>query len=122
MNHREKHFRRSLPERGWIQFLILRFIYEKPAHGYQLIEDMESEGYVKPGRFKTGSIYTILNRMEHRGFLSSSQEKSEEGRPRRVYYITPKGTEILKRGLKGILRRKNIINKLTKFYQRHFNR
>ena len=78
-----------MPERGWIQFLILRFIYEKPTYGYQLIEDMESKGYVKPGRFKTGSIYTILNRMEHRGLLSSKKEKSEEGRIRRVYSITP---------------------------------
>jgi DNA-binding PadR family transcriptional regulator len=120
MNHHTRRFHRTLPERGWVQFLILRFIYEKPTHGYQLIEDMESKGYVTPGRFKTGSIYTILNRMEHRGLLSSKQEKSEEGRIRRVYSITPKGTEILKRGLMGVLRRKKIMDKLTKFYYHHF--
>jgi DNA-binding PadR family transcriptional regulator len=97
-------------------------MYEKPTHGYQLIEDIESKGYVKPGRFKTGSIYTILNRMEQRGLLSSKQEKSEEGRIRRVYSITPKGTEILKRGLHGILRRKKIMDKLILFYQNHFTK
>ena len=120
MKHQTRHFRRNLPERGWIQFLILRFIYEKPTHGYKLIQDMESKGYVTPGRFSTGSIYTILNRMEHRGLLSSNQEKSEVGRIRRVYSITPKGTEILKRGLVDVLRRKKIIDKLLKFYFEQF--
>ena len=81
---------------------------------------MESKGYVTPGRFSTGSIYTILNRMEHRGLLSSNQEKSEVGRIRRVYSITTKGTEILKRSLVGVLRRKKILDKLMKFYFEQF--
>lgn len=81
---------------------------------------MESKGFIEPGRFKTGSIYTILNRMEGRGLLSSKKEKSEEGRFRRVYSITPKGTEILKRALMGISRRKKIMDKLTKFYYKNF--
>jgi DNA-binding PadR family transcriptional regulator len=81
---------------------------------------MESKGYVTPGRFKSGSIYTILNRMDHRGLLSSKKEKSEEGRIRRVYSITPEGTEILKKGLVSVLRRKKIMDKLTKFYYNYF--
>jgi len=81
---------------------------------------MESKGYVTPGRFKTGSIYTILSRMEHKGLLSSNQEKSEVGRTRRVYSITPKGTEILKRGLEDVLRRKKIMDKILKFYFEQF--
>jgi DNA-binding PadR family transcriptional regulator len=81
---------------------------------------MESKGYVRKGRFKTGSIYTILNRLEHRNLLSSKKIKSDEGRTRRVYYITPKGTQVLERGLMGVLRRKKIIDELTEFYYRHF--
>jgi len=84
------------------------------------MKDMESKGFVTPGRFKTGSIYTILDRMEHRRLLSSKKEKSEERRIRRVYSITPKGTEILKRAFTGILRRKKIMDKLTKFYYKYF--
>jgi DNA-binding PadR family transcriptional regulator len=89
-------------------------------HGYQLIEDMENNEYVKSGRFKTGSIYTILNRMEHKGLLISNQEISEEGRPRRVYSITSRGKEILKRGLEGITIKKELIDDLTKFYYEKF--
>jgi len=120
MHHHVKRVHRILPERGWIQFLILRFIYEGSTHGYQLIEKMESRRYVTHGRFRTGSIYTILNRLEHRDLLVSRQEKSEEGRTRRVYSITSKGTEVLKRGLEGILRRKKIMDELAAFYYEHF--
>ena len=81
---------------------------------------METREYVKPGRFRTGSVYTILNRMEHHGVVSSKQEKSEEGRTRRVYSITPKGTEILKRGLEGVIGRKKIMDELAAFYDEHF--
>jgi DNA-binding PadR family transcriptional regulator len=81
---------------------------------------MESRGYVTPGRFRTGSIYTILNRMEQRGLLVSIQEKSEEGRSRRVYSTTQKGREILKTGLEGIIRRKKIMDELATFYDEHF--
>ena len=120
MNHHAKRFHRILPERGWVQFLLLRFVYEGPTHGYHLIEEMETRGYVAHGRFKTGSIYTILNRMEHRGLLASRQEKSVEGRIRRVYSITPIGTAILKRGLEGVIRRKKIMDELADFYHEHF--
>ena len=120
MSHHRRRVHRILPERGWVQFLLLRFIYERPAHGYQLVESMESRGYVTPGRFKTGSIYTILNRMEQRGLLVSMQELSEVGRSRRVYSITQRGREILKGGLEGIIRRKRIMDELAEFYDEHF--
>ena len=116
--HRKHH--RPILERGWVQFLILRLLFEKPKHGYQLIDDMETKGYVTKGRFKTGSIYTILNRMEHRGLLTSTQEKSEEGRSRRVYSITPHGINVLKRGLRGVIQRKKIMDELTDFYNEFF--
>jgi PadR family transcriptional regulator PadR len=111
---------RNFPEKGWIKFLILRFIHEAPTFGYQLIQDMELKGYVKPGRFRTGSIYTILNRMEQQGLLSSCQVKSKMGRPRRVYSITIKGTTLLKRGLENIDRRRNIWDKLLNYYNSQF--
>jgi DNA-binding PadR family transcriptional regulator len=75
---------------------------EKPVHGYQLKNEMEKQGCVREGRFKTGSLYIILNRMEEHGDLSSTQELSEEGRTRRVYIVTDEGRPkelILKRGL-----------------------
>jgi len=118
---RHPHHRHgSFPERGWIQFLVLRLLYERPMHGYRLIEELESRGYVVPGRFKTGSIYTILKRMEHRGLLSSEEGRSESGRPRKTYEVTSMGVEALKMGLRGVIRRKQIMDDLASFYREQF--
>jgi DNA-binding PadR family transcriptional regulator len=125
-HHRRHHTRRryrhsrTLPERGWIQFLLLRVIHERPMHGYQLIESMESRGYVQSGRFDTGSIYTILNRMAKRGLLSSVKSAEETGRIRRIYSLTEVGEEALKRGLEGVIQRKTITDELTKYYHQKF--
>jgi DNA-binding PadR family transcriptional regulator len=111
---------RAFPERGWIQFLLLRLLYEEPMHGYQLIEELESRGYTRPGRFETGSIYTILKRMEMRGLLTSQETRSEAGRARRVYEVTEMGVEALKRGLEAVNRRKKLMDELASFYEEHF--
>ncbi len=119
MRHRHR-IHGAFPERGWIQFLVLRVLYERPMHGYQLIEELEGRGFVRPGRFKTGSLYTILNRMEHRGLLSSKEGRSESGRLRRVYEVTSVGVEALKMGLRGVIRRKKVLDDLSSFYRERF--
>ena len=93
---------------------------EEPMHGYQLNEVLEERKLVREGRFKTGSLYTILNRMEEKGILNSTQEESEEGRPRRVYSITPEGKAHLRQGLEYMLRRKRILDEMERYYRDHF--
>lgn len=115
-----QHGHGSFPERGWVQFLVLRLLYERPMHGYQLIGELEGRGFVVQGRFRTGSIYTILKRMEHRGLLSSEEGRSESGRPRKTYEVTSMGVEALKMGLRGIIRRKQIMDDLASFYREQF--
>ena len=107
------------PERGWIQFLILRLLYEKPAHGYQLIEALEEES-CGCHRLETGSIYTILRRMERRGLLESEWEHIETGPDRRVYKVTKMGAEALRSGLESIAKRKVMMDDLTEFYKKNF--
>jgi len=110
---------RGFPERGWIKFLILRVLYEKPMHGYQLLEEIEkrSQGYHK---LMPGSIYTILRRMEHRGLLRSEWEKVESGPDRRIYKLTDEGVALLKTGLESIARRRKLTDDLVKFYEKEF--
>jgi len=109
------------PERGWIQFLIMRILYEKPMHGYQLLEEIE-ERSCGCHRLEPGSIYTLLRRMEERGLLESRWEKVEGGPDRRVYRLTGKGVEALKMGLASIVRRKRLFEDLVKFYHENFER
>jgi PadR family transcriptional regulator PadR len=125
MGNRERkcsshHKHHPFPERGWVQFLLLLLINEEPMHGYQLMEVLEKRKLVREGRFKTGSLYTILNRMERKGVLCSSQKESEKGRPRRVYSITETGKERLKQGLEYMLRRKHFLDEIERYYIKHF--
>jgi PadR family transcriptional regulator PadR len=108
------------PERGWIQFLILRILYEKPTYGYQLLDELDIRS-CGCHRLETGSIYTLLRRMEHRGLLESEWTRSETTGPgRRVYKVTEAGTEALKGGLESIAKRKTMMDDLTEFYKKHF--
>jgi DNA-binding PadR family transcriptional regulator len=108
------------PERGWVQFLLLLLLNEKPMHGYQLAEELQTRGYVRKDRFKTGSLYTILNRMENKEILTSVHEQSESGRPRRVYSITEEGKLHLKNGLQYMLRRKKFLDEIEEYNKLHF--
>ena len=112
---------RSLPERGWVQLLSLRILHEGPMHGYQLINEMETRGFVESGRFETGSIYTILNRMEKHELLTSTKMKGKSGRIRRVYNITEKGEKTLVKGLRSIIQWKKVTEELVEYYEEQFN-
>ncbi|KPV62115.1 MAG: lineage-specific thermal regulator protein [Candidatus Bathyarchaeota archaeon BA1] len=128
-NHQGEHVRlcggchggcwHSYPERGWIQFLILRVLYEKPMHGYQLLEEID-ERSCGCHRLETGSIYTLLRRMEERSLLESRWEKVETGPDRRVYKVTARGAEVLRNGLKTIVKRRALFDDLAAFYKEHF--
>ncbi|MEM3770686.1 MAG: PadR family transcriptional regulator [Candidatus Bathyarchaeia archaeon] len=109
------------PERGWMQFLIMRVLYEKPMHGYQLLGEIE-ERSCGCHRLESGSMYTLLRRMEERSLLESMWEKVDSGPDRRVYRLTSKGVEALKMGLASIVKRKTLFEDLVKFYHENFEK
>jgi len=80
--------------RGFLRLYVLHRIAEKPAHGYDLLQEIESktEGVWRPG---AGSIYPILKELVRGGYIKAkSHEKA--GNPQRVYTITPEGRALLK--------------------------
>jgi DNA-binding PadR family transcriptional regulator len=97
----------------------MRILYEKPMHGYQLLEEIEKRS-CGCHKLETGSIYTLLRRMEERGLLKSKWEKAEGSPERRIYNLTEKGVEALKMGLESIVRRKRLFEDLAKFYRENF--
>jgi len=99
---------------------MMRILYEKPSYGYQLIETLEEKS-CGCHKLETGSIYTLLRRMEHRGLLESEWERAETSGPeRRVYKVTKMGTEALRTGLESIVQRKAMMDDLTEFYKKNF--
>jgi len=104
---------------SWIQLLILRVIFETPLHGYRLIEEVNK---LMAGRrpLKSGSLYTILRRMEKGGLLSSDWDKDSSRLERRVYNITEEGIERLKGGRQMAAGQRKILDEMLDFYEKHF--
>src|SRR2546428_5773464 len=87
------HDRLHSAPKGLLRYYILHKIAQKPIHGYEIIQDIDSktDGAWRPG---AGSIYPILKKLVSEGLIKADPEPSDEA-TRRVYHITPKGVESL---------------------------
>src|SRR5438445_4049442 len=87
------HNRRRGAAKSLLADSILHNIAQKPIHGYEIIQDIDSktEGAWRPG---AGSLYPILKKLVSEGLIKADSEPSNEA-TRRVYQITPKGVESL---------------------------
>ncbi len=87
------HDRLHSAPKGLLRYYILHKIAQKPIHGYEIIQDIDSktEGAWRPG---AGSLYPILKKLVSEGLIKAEPEPTEEA-TRRVYQITPKGVESL---------------------------
>jgi PadR family transcriptional regulator, regulatory protein PadR len=82
--------------KGNIDALLLSLIGQQPMYGYQIIKELDtkSQGYF---RFKEGTLYPALHRLEKSGLILSKWETLTSGRQRRYYHITEKGKSLLDR-------------------------
>ena len=70
--------------------LLLCLMEQQPMYGYQIIKELEarSQGYFK---FKEGTLYPALHRLEESGLINGIWQTLPNGRQRRYYHITDKG-------------------------------
>src|SRR3989442_2008744 len=87
------HSRLHSAPKGLLRYYILHKIAQKPIHGYEIIQDIDSktEGAWRPG---AGSLYPILKKLVSEGLIKTEPEPCDEA-TRRVDQITPKGVESL---------------------------
>jgi PadR family transcriptional regulator PadR len=80
--------------KGNIDSLLLCVIVQQPMYGYQIIKELErrSKGYFK---FKEGTLYPALHRLEKAGLSRGEWQTLPNGRQRRYYHITEKGLQSL---------------------------
>jgi PadR family transcriptional regulator PadR len=80
--------------KGNIDSLLLSLIGQQPMYGYWILKELEkrSLGYF---RFKEGTLYPALHRLEKAGLIVSKWEMLPSGRQRRYYYLTQKGQRLL---------------------------
>ena len=75
--------------RNLLDIQLLRIIQVQPTWGYKIKKQVETDFNVK---LRHGALYPALNFLEQKGFLES-QMQQKDGRPRKVYTITPSGKE-----------------------------
>jgi DNA-binding PadR family transcriptional regulator len=75
-------------------FLILTALAARSQHGYGIIADVSgiSGGRV---RLRAGTLYTALDRLRADELIGVDREEVVEGRLRRYYRLTPKGSGLL---------------------------
>ncbi|MBA7657528.1 hypothetical protein ES703_65467 [subsurface metagenome] len=80
--------------KGSFDSLLLCLLDQQPMYGYQIIKELErkSQGYF---RFKEGTLYPALHRLEQTGLIQGKWQMLPNGRQRRYYYITEKGLRSL---------------------------
>jgi transcriptional regulator len=79
---------------GTLDLLVLKVVALAPLHGYgisQRIRQMSKEALQVP----QGSLYPALHRLEKRGWLISSWNETETGRPAKFYKLSAKGRKQL---------------------------
>ena len=80
--------------KGAADTLVLSSFVDGEKYGYQVVKELErrSEGFF---RFKEGTLYPILHRLEKQGLLSGRWETMPNGSERRYYGLTRKGHRAL---------------------------
>ena len=81
-------------KRSSATLLVLSLVDETPRHGYDIGKSIEqrSNGAIA---FQMASLYPLLYRLEHRGWISGKWQQKAGERRRRFYRITPEGRRIL---------------------------
>jgi len=75
-------------------FLVLTALAKGRLHGYGVIQEVEhlSDGKT---RLRAGTLYATLDRLAHDGLIEVAGEEVVEGRLRRYYELTARGTATL---------------------------
>ena len=78
---------------GSTRLLLLSLLSEGDRYGYEIIRTLSARSE-QAFAFQEGTLYPILHKMEHAGWVRA-YEKTAEGRKRRYYAITEKGKKQL---------------------------
>jgi DNA-binding PadR family transcriptional regulator len=77
--------------RGLLDLVILQFLKAEPMHGYSIITGIRRNFGVY---FGPSTIYPLLGVLEEKGYVKSKWDLNND-RPRKVYYITLDGDNLL---------------------------
>src|SRR6186997_740612 len=81
-------------KKGSAELLVLALVEHRARHGYEIgkLIDERSDGRI---RFKIASLYPLLYRLEHRGWIQGRWDERAGQRCRRHYRVTAEGQKVL---------------------------
>jgi PadR family transcriptional regulator len=79
---------------GTLDLLVLRTLLFGPTHGHSIAKHIQrtSEDILQ---VETGSLYPALHRLEARGWIAASWERSDLGKRAKYYRLTRRGRKEL---------------------------
>ncbi len=75
---------------GFIQLHILHHAAEEPIYGLWMLDELAHHGY----HLSAGMLYPLLHSMQNQGLLAR-EERLVDGKIRKYYTTTPRGTQVL---------------------------
>jgi DNA-binding PadR family transcriptional regulator len=84
-------------QKGYIRMGLLILINKKPAHGYEIMKEINNrtQGFWRP---TPGGVYPILRDLEKSAYIKGHWE-TQKNRKLKVYKITKSGQAILRRAI-----------------------
>ena len=78
---------------GTYDLIVLDVLRDGPGYGYGIIQRIlqQSKNTI---RWRQGTLYPVLHRLEERGLLTSRWTGKKDGRQRRYYRITARGERL----------------------------
>ena len=81
--------------RSSTDLVILALLHDRPMYGYEILVSLSDRGNGE-FKFKQGTLYPLLYRLEREGWISAAWEVPEKGKKRKVYSLTKDGRAVQK--------------------------
>lgn len=78
--------------KGVLELCILDLIGRGPRYGYEIVQELSRSA---PLAAAEGTVYPLLRRLRHSGWLEGFWQESEAGPPRQYYRLTADGRRAL---------------------------
>ena len=78
--------------KGTLDMCLLAMIAKRPCYGYEMMQQLAQQGL---DLVSEGSIYPLLSRLQHYGYIEGYLVASRDGPKRKYYHLLPAGAKQL---------------------------
>jgi PadR family transcriptional regulator PadR len=78
--------------KGTLDMCLLATIARRPCYGYEMVQQLAEQGL---SLVSEGSIYPLLSRLQHHGYIEGYLVASHDGPKRKYYRLLPAGAKQL---------------------------